>query len=83
MKAFPVQSLTRISQRLSTALRSLGLLDVLPYRPAEPVGRAGWNAPDASCTHTRLRRLATKPFENCGFNVSCCTLKGGFKRHAP
>ena len=44
---------------MSTALRSVGLLDVLSSTPAEPSGRA-------PCFHARLRRLATKPGEKCG-----------------
>jgi hypothetical protein len=43
----------------STALRSVGLLDVLSSTPAEPSLRA-------PCSHDRLRRLATKPGEKCG-----------------
>ena len=44
---------------MSTALRSVGLLDVLSSTPAEPSRRA-------PCIHARLRRLATKPVEKCG-----------------
>ena len=44
---------------MSTALRSVGLLDVLSSTPAEPSGRA-------PCIHARLRRLATKPGEKSG-----------------
>jgi hypothetical protein len=60
---------------MSTALRSVGFLDVLSSTPAESSHRAGWNAPDAPCIHARLRRLATKPREKCGlggaFWISC------------
>ena len=44
---------------MSTALRSVGLLDVLSSTPAESSRRAPW-------FHARLRRLATKPGEKCG-----------------
>ncbi len=44
---------------MSTALRSVGLLDVLSSTPVEPSGRA-------PCIHARLRRLATKSGEKCG-----------------
>jgi len=44
---------------MSTALRSVGLLDVLSSTPAETSRRA-------PCNHARLRRLATKPGEKCG-----------------
>jgi hypothetical protein len=63
--------LTRISHQLSTAaadpgmstaLRSVGLLDVLSSTPAEPSRRA-------PCSHARLRRLATKPGEKCGLMI--------------
>jgi len=47
---------------MSTALRSVGLLDVLSSTPAEPSGRA-------PCIHARLRRLATKPGEKNGLGV--------------
>ena len=48
---------------MSTALRSVGFLDVLPSTPAESSRRAGYNAPDAPCIHARLRRLATNLHE--------------------
>ena len=63
-----IKELARISHQLSTAaadpgmstaLRSVGLLDVLSSTPAELSGRA-------PCIHARLRRLATKPDEKCG-----------------
>ena len=54
---------------MSTALRSVGLLDVLSSTPAEPSGRAPW-------FHARLRRLATKPGEKCGLG-SCQGIKPG------
>ena len=44
---------------MSTALRSVGFLDVLSSPPAESSRRA-------PCSHARLRRLATKPGEKCG-----------------
>ena len=47
---------------MSTALRSVGLLDVLSSTPAETSRRA-------PCSHARLRRLATKPGEKCGLVV--------------
>ena len=54
---------------MSTALRSVGLLDVLSSTPAEPsVARLG--------IHARLRRLATKPGEKCGLG-SCQGIKPG------
>ena len=61
-------SLARISHRLpaaaadpgmSTALRSVGRLDVLSSTPAAPSGRA-------PCIHARLHRLATKSGEKSG-----------------
>jgi hypothetical protein len=64
----PFETLTRISHQpstaaadpgMSTALRSVGLLDVLSSTSAGPLGRA-------SCIHARLHRLATKPGEKCG-----------------
>ena len=60
--------LTRISHQLSTAavdpgmstaLRSVGLLDVLSSTPEAPSSRA-------PCIHARLRRLATKSGEKSG-----------------
>ncbi len=47
---------------MSTALRSVGLLDVLPSTPASP-------SPRAPCIHARLRRLATKPGEKSGLDT--------------
>ena len=44
---------------MSTALRSVGFLDVLSSMPAESSRRA-------PCSHARQRRLATKPGEKCG-----------------
>src|SRR5512139_2927980 len=44
---------------MSTALRSVGFLDVLSSTPAE----SSWRAP---CSHARLRLLATKPGEKRG-----------------
>ena len=51
---------------MSTALRSVGFLDVLSSTPAESSRRAGWETPDAPCIHAGLRRLATKPREKSG-----------------
>ena len=65
------QVLTRISHQfstaaadpgMSTALRSVGFLDVLSSTPAESSLRA-------PCIHARLRRLATKTGEKCGLIV--------------
>ena len=53
---------------MSTALRSVGFLDVLSSTPAESSRRAGWEAPEAHCIHARLRRLATNPREKSGLN---------------
>ena len=47
---------------MSTALRSVGLLDVLSSTPAGSSRRA-------PCIHARLRRLATEPGEKCGLMV--------------
>ena len=47
---------------MSTALRSVGRLDVLSSTPAAPSGRA-------PRIHARLRRLATKPGEKSGLVV--------------
>ena len=44
---------------MSTALRSVGRLDVLSSTPAAPSGRA-------PCIHARLHRLATKSGEKSG-----------------
>jgi poly(3-hydroxybutyrate) depolymerase len=63
--------LTRISHRLSipawypgmsTALHSVGFLDVLSSTPAESSRRA-------PCIHARLPRLTTKPCEKCGLKI--------------
>ena len=48
---------------MSTALRSVGFLDVLSSTPAESSHRA-------PCIHARLRRLATKPGEKCGLTTA-------------
>ncbi len=48
---------------MSTAFRSIGLLDVVSTTPASPSGRA-------PCIHARLRRLATKRGEKCGLAFS-------------
>jgi len=54
---------------MDTALRSLGLLDVLSSTPAGPLSR--WQRrPDAPCIHARLRRLATKLCERCGLKTA-------------
>jgi hypothetical protein len=45
---------------MSTALRSVGFLDVLSSTPAE-------SSRCAPCIHVLLRRLVTKPGEKCGF----------------
>jgi hypothetical protein len=44
---------------MSTALRSVGLLDVVSTTPAGP-------SVATPCIHTRLHRLATNPGEKCG-----------------
>ncbi len=76
------QGLTRISHQLSTsaadpgmstALCSVGLLDVLSSTPASPSSRA-------PCIHARLRRLATKSGEKCGLESA---RKGHVSRDAP
>ncbi len=54
------------SPGVSTALRSLGLLDVLSSTPAGPSGAAAPRC--APCIHARLRRLATKPGEKSGLD---------------
>jgi len=54
---------------MSTALRSLGLLDVLSKYACGALG-------SAPCIHARLRRLATKPGEKCGL-VDCFFLPQG------
>jgi hypothetical protein len=48
---------------MPTALRSVGLLDVLSSTSAGPSGRA-------PCIRARLRRLATKPSEKSGLGRS-------------
>jgi len=62
--------ITRISHRISTAaadpgmstaLRSVGFLDVLSSTPAESDRRA-------PCIHAHLRRLAAKPRAKCGLS---------------
>ena len=47
---------------MSTALRSVGFLDVLSSTPAESSRRA-------PCIHARLRRLATKSREKSGLTA--------------
>ncbi len=47
---------------MSTALRSVGLLDLQSSTPAESSRRA-------PCGHTHLRRLATKSREKCGLTA--------------
>ena len=56
---------------MSTALRSVGLLDVLSKYACGALGRA-------PCIHARLRRLATKSGEKCGLEVGagCQTALG-------
>jgi hypothetical protein len=51
---------------MSTALRSVGLLDILSTMPAGPSVALAERPPDAPCIHNRLRRLVTKPGEKCG-----------------
>ena len=51
---------------MSTALRSVGLLDILSSMPAGPCVALAGKLPDAPCIHARLRRLAAKPGEKCG-----------------
>ena len=48
---------------MSTALRSVGRLDVLSSTPAAPSGRA-------PCIHARLHRLATKSGEKSGLALA-------------
>ena len=80
-----VAALTRISHKvstaaaqpgMSTALRSLGLLDVLSSTPAGP-WVARWLAKRR--IHARLRRLATKPCEKCGLRVAIEEAKDIFR----
>jgi len=47
---------------MTTALRSVGFLNVLSNTPAEYEDRA-------PCIHARLRCLATKPRERCGLEM--------------
>ena len=77
--------LARISHQISTAaadpgmstsLGSVGFLDVLLSTPAESSRRAGYKAPDAPCIHARLRRLATKPCEECGLEPIALHISG-------
>jgi hypothetical protein len=44
---------------MSTALCSIGLLDILLSMSAGPSIALAGKLPDAPCVHTRLRRLAT------------------------
>ena len=60
---------------MSTALRSVGLLDVLSSTPAEPSGRA-------PCIHARLRRLATKPGEKSGLAPNLLIAEGFYRIEA-
>jgi hypothetical protein len=52
-----------------TALRSVGLLDILLSMPAGPLIALAGRLPDAPCIHARLRRLATKSGEKCGLET--------------
>jgi hypothetical protein len=72
------KALTRISHQLSTAaadpgmftaLRSVGLLDILMSMPAGPSVAPAGKLPDAPCIHARLHRLATKSGEECGLDI--------------
>jgi hypothetical protein len=67
--------LTRISHQLSTAaadpgmstaLRSVGLLDILLSMPAGPQKLTYLHLARSAKHHARLRRLATKSGEKCG-----------------
>ena len=66
-----LQQLTRIIHEAWTAaadpgmsaLRSVGLLDVLLSTPAEPSVALAEKLPDAPCIPARLRRLATNHHE--------------------
>jgi hypothetical protein len=51
---------------MSTALRSVGLLDILSSMPAGPSVALAGKLPDVPCIHARLRLLATKSGEKCG-----------------
>jgi hypothetical protein len=71
-------ALARISHQLSTAaadpgmstaLRSVGLLDILSSMLAGPSVALAGKLPDAPCIHARLRRLATKSGEKCGLGA--------------
>jgi len=54
---------------MSTALRSVGLLDILSsMHPGPSIALAG-KLPDAPCIHARLRHLATKPGEKSGLGA--------------
>jgi hypothetical protein len=64
---------------MPTALRSVGLLDILSSMPAGPSVALAGILPDAPCIHARLRRLATKPGEKCGLGERGawrCPIKG-------
>ncbi len=64
-------SAAAVDPGMSTALRSIGFLDVLSSTPAESFRRA-------PCIHARLRRLATKPGEKCGLtSILGFTRNGG------
>src|SRR5437867_6736846 len=56
---FPRLSTAAADPGMSTALRSLVLLDILSSTPAGSIGCA-------PCIHARLRRLASTPGEKCG-----------------
>jgi hypothetical protein len=53
---------------MSTALRSVGLLDILSSLSAGPSVALAEKLPDAPCIHDRLRLRATKPGEECGLS---------------
>jgi hypothetical protein len=74
-------SLTRISRQISaaaadpgmsTALRSVGLLDILSSMPAGPLEIYIFTL--GAKHHARLRRLATKSVEKCGLSLYCTAL---------
>jgi hypothetical protein len=76
--------LTRISHQLSaaatdpgmsTALRSVGHLDVLSSTPAAPSGRS-------PCIHPHLRRFAAKPGEKCGLRLLVSAAAAGSRASA-
>jgi hypothetical protein len=52
-----------------TALRSVGLLDILSSMPAGLSFALAGKLPDTPCIHARLRRLATKSGEKCGLII--------------